>query len=95
MKPLLRWIGIALGGLVGLGIFAYAVLYILSERVLRRTYEIPAVSLSIPTDPASIMEGRRLATVRGCLAGCHGRQAEGRVMLDEPMLAPAGALLSP
>ena len=61
-KPLLRWIGIALGGLVGLGIAAYAVLYILSERVLRRTYEIPAVSLSIPTDPASIMEGRRLAT---------------------------------
>ena len=51
MKPLLRWIGIALGSLFGLGIVAYAVLYILSERVLRRTYEIPAVSLLIPTDP--------------------------------------------
>jgi mono/diheme cytochrome c family protein len=86
MKRLLRWIGIALGGLVGLGIVAYAVLYILSERVLRRAYEIPAVSLSIPTDAASIMEGRRLATVRGCLAGCHGRQGEGRVMFDEPMI---------
>ena len=87
MKRLLRWIGIALGGLVGLGIVAYAVLYVLSERVLRRTYEAPAVSLTIPTDPASIMEGRRLATVRGCFADCHGKQAEGKVMFDQPMIA--------
>ncbi len=87
MKPLLRWIGIALGGLVGLGIVAYAVLYLLSERVLRRTYEVPAVSLTIPTDPASIMEGRRLATARGCFADCHGKQAEGKVMFDQPMIA--------
>ena len=38
MKRLLRWISIALGSLAGLGIIAYAALYILSERVLRRTY---------------------------------------------------------
>ncbi len=86
MKHLLRWIGIALGSLVGLGLIAYAVVYVLSERVLRRTYEIPRVSISIPTDPASVVEGRRLATVRGCFAGCHGKAAEGRVMIDEPMI---------
>ena len=87
MKRFLRWIGITLGSLVGLGIIAYAVMYVLSERMLRRTYEVPAVALSIPTDPASISEGRRLATVRGCYFGCHGKQAEGRVMLDQPMIA--------
>ena len=87
MKRLLRWIGIALGGVAGLVIIACAVLYILSERVLRRTYEVPAVALSIPTDPASISEGRRLATVRGCFAGCHGKQADGMVLFDEPMIA--------
>lgn len=87
MKRLLRWIGIALGGLVGLGIVAYAVLYVLSERVLQRTYEARAISLTIPTDPASITEGRRLATVRGCFADCHGKQAEGKVLFDQPMIA--------
>ena len=50
-------------------------------------YAIPTVALSIPTDPASIIEGRRLATVRGCVGGCHGKEAEGVVMFDEPMIA--------
>lgn len=86
MKRLLRWISIALGSVAGLGIVAYAVVYVLSERVLQHTYAIPAVALSIPTDPASIIEGRRLATIRGCLGGCHGKQAEGVVMFDEPMI---------
>ena len=86
MKRLLRWIGMALGSLVALGIVAYAVVYVLSERILRRTYEVPAVAIAIPTDPASIIEGRRLAIIRGCFGGCHGKQAEGIVMIDEPMI---------
>ncbi len=87
MKRILRWIGIALGGIAGLGIVAYAIVYVLSERVLRHTYPVPTVAISIPTDPASIAEGRRLATVRGCFGGCHGKQAEGAVMFDQPMIA--------
>lgn len=85
---LLRWIGIAVGILVGLAVVAYAVLYALSERVLRRTYDRPAVAFSmpIPSDPASIAEGRRLATLRGCFADCHGKEAEGAVMFDQPMI---------
>jgi len=86
MKRLLRWIGIALGSVVVLGGIAYAVAYVLSERILRHTYDVPVVAISIPTDPASIAEGRRLATIRGCVGGCHGKQAEGVVMFDEPMI---------
>ena len=86
MKRLLRWMGIALGGLAGLAILAYAVVYVLSERILRRTYEVPAVAISIPTDPAAVVEGKRLATIHGCFGGCHGRQVEGAVMFDEPMI---------
>ena len=58
MKRLLRWIGAVLGSVAGLAIGAYVVAYVLSERVLRHTYEVPAVAISIPTDPASISEGR-------------------------------------
>lgn len=91
MQRLLRWIGIALGSLVGLCIVAYAVVYVLSERILRRTYPVPAVAISIPTDRAAIAEGRRLATIRGCF-GCHGKEAEGVLMFDEPMI---GRIVAP
>ena len=87
MKRLLRWSGIVLGGLVGLVIVAYALAYVLSERVLRRTFEIPTGSISIPTDPESIAEGERLARIRGCFHGCHGKGAEGVVMVNEPLIA--------
>jgi mono/diheme cytochrome c family protein len=86
MKRLLRWTGMALGSLAALAIVAYAVVYLISERILGRTYEIPAVAISIPTDPAAIAEGRRLAITRGCFGGCHGRQVEGAVMFDQPMI---------
>ena len=78
---------IALGSVAGLGIVAYGVVYVLSERVLHRTYQVPAVALSIPSDDASVAEGRRLATIRGCFAGCHGKEAAGAVMFDQPMIA--------
>jgi len=87
MSRLLRSIAIAFGALVALGIIAFGVVYVLSERILRRTDEVPAAAVSIPTDPAAITEGRRLATVHGCLGDCHGRRGEGRVMFDRPMIA--------
>jgi mono/diheme cytochrome c family protein len=71
---------------VALAIIAYAVVYVLSERNLRHTYEVAAVAISIPTDPASITEGQRLSTILGCFGGCHGKQAEGMVMFEEPMI---------
>jgi cytochrome c553 len=88
MRRLLGGIAIVLGSLVGLGIIAYAVVYVVSERMVRRTYayQVPSASVLIPTDTASIREGQRLSTIHGCL-GCHGKQAEGEVMLDEPLLA--------
>jgi mono/diheme cytochrome c family protein len=87
MSRLLRSIAIALGALVALGIIAFGVVYVLSEHILRRTYEVPAAAVSIPTDPTALTEGRRLATIHGCLGDCHGRQGEGRVMFDQPMIA--------
>jgi mono/diheme cytochrome c family protein len=87
MNRVLRWVGIVLGSCVALGMLTYAVVYVLSERTLRHAYTVPAFSIAIPTDPASVVEGRRLATIRGCFGGCHGRQAEGMVMFDQPLIA--------
>ena len=87
MARTLRWTGVACGTLLGLGIAAYALVYALSQRVLDRRYPVPVAVLTIPTDPQSIDEGRRLATLHGCLRDCHGRMGEGRVMFDDPKIA--------
>ena len=87
MKRVVWWIGVIVGGLVGLVVVAYTIVYVASERVLKRTYPIPVTSVPIATDPASIAEGGRLAMIRGCVGACHGKQAEGTVMFDEPMIA--------
>jgi len=85
-RRLLRWVAIAIGSLVGLGLLAYAAVYLLSERILQRTYDVPAVALTIPTDQDSVGEGARLATIRGCL-DCHGSNGKGQVMFDDPKIA--------
>jgi len=50
MKRLLRWIGVGLGSIAGLAIVAYAVVYVLSERVLQHTYAVPTVAISVPPE---------------------------------------------
>jgi len=87
MTRALRWTGIAVGSLLGLAVLGYAIVYALSERVLRHTYPTPVIALNVPTDPQSIQEGRRLATIHGCVHDCHGKEMEGRVMFDDPKIA--------
>jgi len=85
MKTWIRWVGITVGGLVGLALIGYAVVYMLSERALQRTYPVPVVDLTVPSDPASIREGQRLVTILGCF-GCHGENGKGTVFFDQPII---------
>lgn len=87
MERLPRWLRTGLLLLLGLVVLAVGVLYVLSERVVRRIYQEPLVDLVVPTDSQSIAEGQRLATIRGCSGGCHGERIEGGVFIDEPLLA--------
>lgn len=68
-------------------------LYAVSEVLLRRTWDAPQHALAVPADAASIVEGARLARIRGCNGGCHGRDGiEGELFVDDPML---GRLIAP
>ena len=87
MKRLLRWFGMAVVGLLAIALLALATAYLVSERIRQRQLSVPTATVPVPTDPASIEEGRRLAVVRGCFNGCHGKEAEGVVMFDEPLIA--------
>lgn len=82
----LRWCGVALGGVAALVVVAAVGVYGLSEMQLRRGSSVRADAIEIPTDAASIVEGRRLSTVHGCI-GCHGAAAGGHLLFDEPLIA--------
>lgn len=73
IRKILKWIGIALGGLIGLLVLAFVVLYIIGSvkwNKLHGTYEVPMETISIPMDQASIARGEHIATIRMC-RHCH------------------------
>jgi cytochrome c553 len=86
MKRALRWLRNGLLGFAALFLIAALLVYIVSERVARRTYDAPGRPVSVPRDSASTREGERLAHIRGC-TGCHGAQLAGDVLIDKPLLA--------
>lgn len=86
MKKVLKWSGLGLAGVIGLaaltvGVFALRVELKRGERAL-----VEPSPLEIPTDSASITEGRRLTQTKGCF-DCHGTDLGGKTFVNE---APIG-----
>ena len=92
MRRLLKWLGVVVAVLVGLVAVAVLFVAIASERRIDKTYDIAVAPLILPTDAASLAEGQRLATIRGCTE-CHGADLGGQAFIDEPMLATVHACL--
>lgn len=89
-----RWMRrttLVLGGVAAMVAIAALVVYVRSELILRERHALPPVKVVIPTDPASVAEGRRLATVRGCMDGCHGKNGEGAVFFEQAGVARLAA----
>jgi mono/diheme cytochrome c family protein len=90
MKRVLRWLGFGLGGVLVLLLLATMVIYGLSARIINHRWDVPLTRITVPTGPAALAEGQRLATIRGC-SGCHGPQLQGDVFVDDPMLGRIAA----
>jgi mono/diheme cytochrome c family protein len=91
MRKVLKWIGIVLGGLVGLVVLAILFLFIRSSMILNKSYEAPADSITIPTDEASVERGRHLVTTLADCQGCHGENLGGNVVFEDPAIGRAVA----
>lgn len=91
MRRFLRWIRNLLLALIALVLLAAATLYVLSARIVHRSYEEPLVAIAIPRDSASIAEGGRLAWVHGC-RGCHMETLTGQDFEDNFLI---GHLVAP
>ena len=81
----MKWIGrIVLAGVV-LCVVAIAAFFAASEWVIRRPHAVAEESIVADRSDAGVREGERLAHVLSCL-DCHGPQAQGRVLVNKPML---------
>jgi mono/diheme cytochrome c family protein len=86
MKKVLKWIGIALAGLIGLLILAVVAVYIISSSRINKTYDIQVESVNIPTDEEALEWGQHIAQTRGCNE-CHTGNFAGGAFIEDPALA--------
>jgi len=78
MRKILKWIGIVLGGIVGLIVLALVALLIYAQVTFKRTYaDRPLYPITADTSPEGVARGEYLVrTVTGC-GGCHAPGGEG------------------
>lgn len=84
MKKILKWVGIVLLSLVvlvGITAFYFANNF---ENRLGKMYEVTPAAIQIPTDSASISEGKRLANIH--CTGCHGKDLGGTAFFEDASL---------
>jgi len=86
VKKFLKWTGFVVAALGVVVLIGIGYVYFASERELARHHDVAALpALTVPTDAASIAEGRHIATLAGCMH-CHGETLTGTVVDDIPHL---------
>ena len=65
MPRIIKWIGIVLGGIIGLVVVAVVAVYVITEIRLNKSYTIEPEAITIPTDEAAIEHGKHLAITVG------------------------------
>lgn len=73
MRKVLKWVGIALGGLLGLVVLAVIGLLVYGELSYKpRHADRPTFAIKADTSPAGVARGEYLVTkVMGCMGACH------------------------
>ncbi len=85
LKKVLRWIVVVLGGLLGLLVLAFILLYLFGTAKLNKKYKISVESVTIPSDSESIQRGEHLATIHICTS-CHTESLSGEIRFVAPGL---------
>ncbi len=91
MSQVLKNVALILGGILVLLVVIIGGLHFVGQSRLNNAPDVPAVALTIPTDPAALAHGEDLAQVSSCV-DCHGADLSGTVFIDE---APIGYIPAP
>ncbi len=84
-RKLFKWVGIGLGGLIGVLALLIVSLYLMGNARASKLYSIQAEDIAIPNDAAALEQGQRWASSLGC-TGCHGDDLSGDVLIDDSTL---------
>ncbi len=90
MKTVLKWIGI----LVVLLVVAVGAMYVIGGSKVNAMVEVPAETLAVMADSASLAHGAYLAATHGC-TGCHTANLGGQVFIDAPPFLIVASNLTP
>lgn len=82
-RKTLKWIGIGLGGLIGLLAVVFVVLLVIGGAQANKRYDISVKTISIPTDAAAIQHGEHLAVIYIC-TDCHMENLSGELSFEIP-----------
>ena len=78
-----------LGGIVAVLAVVVAVILgyvtVAYDALWTKTFDIPQHAITVISDEASLIEGRRLLKARGC-TDCHMEDLGGKYFVDDPML---------
>ncbi|GJL92558.1 c-type cytochrome [Hyphococcus sp.] len=69
---------------------AYLTIWLLGERILAKTYDIPPAGIVRATDGSDLSHGERIADIAGC-TGCHGATLNGKPFGEAPFVYRATA----
>ena len=86
MSRLLKYIGIALGAILGLVGLCVAVLYVWTNAEIAELRAMPTHGFTAPTDSVSVARGMHLTTAIGKCGDCHGADYGGGIVVDDPKI---------
>lgn len=89
MKTFLKWLGILVGGIVGLALIGLLGYYLYWLSQARRTIDVEVVTFEIPTDEASIARGEILVDIVRCTE-CHDGDLSGAVWTNQLLTGTFG-----
>ncbi|WP_436485051.1 c-type cytochrome [Chitinophaga sp. ARDCPP14] len=81
----LKWATRIVLGLVVIVLTAYGVFTFLFHQHASKKYAVTVRNIPIPTDSATIAEGRHLYEIKGC-GECHGTDLRGKMVVDDPAI---------
>jgi cytochrome c553 len=83
MKKTIKWIGIVVGGLIGLLVLTIVVLGVVGGEQAKKSYDIPIEEIFIPTTTEAIQRGEHIAVIFTCTK-CHTANLSGEVSFVVP-----------
>lgn len=83
-----RWVGIALSAIIGVIMIALAVIWVRSNAILHKTYDVTVETVAFPApDSAVLARGEHLVKAVVLCGDCHGQNLAGTWIMDDPSFA--------